>query len=85
MPFMPILHPHLCCRRCCRRYFYISTASCGNLSQERFTQDVAPQYVYSPRELSRWVRAMYEAMEPLEAMTNDELVRREDRPPAETT
>lgn len=35
-------------------------------NQERFTQDVAPQYVYSPRELSRWVRAMYEAMEPLE-------------------
>lgn len=45
------------------------------LNQQRFTQDVAPQYIYSPRELSRWVRAMYEAMEPLEAMTMEELVR----------
>lgn len=44
-------------------------------NQARFTQDVAPQYVYSPRELSRWVRAMYEAIEPLEAMTNEDLVR----------
>ena len=44
-------------------------------NQERFTPDVAPQYIYSPRELSRWVRALYEAMEPLEAMTADELVR----------
>lgn len=44
-------------------------------NQERFTPDIAPQYIYSPRELSRWVRAMYEAMEPLEAMTLEELVR----------
>jgi dynein heavy chain 1 len=44
-------------------------------NQAKFTPDVAPQYVYSPRELSRWVRAMYEAMQPLEAMTMDELVR----------
>lgn len=44
-------------------------------NQMKFTPDVAPQYVYSPRELSRWVRAMYEAMEPLEAMSMDELVR----------
>ena len=44
-------------------------------NQKRFTADVAPQYIYSPRELSRWVRAMYEAMEPLEAMTLEELVR----------
>lgn len=44
-------------------------------NQEKFTPDVAPQYIYSPRELSRWVRAMYEAMEPAEAMTMEELVR----------
>jgi dynein heavy chain 1 len=44
-------------------------------NQSRFTADIAPQYIYSPRELSRWVRAMYEAMEPLEAMTLEELVR----------
>jgi dynein heavy chain 1, cytosolic len=41
----------------------------------KFTPDLAPQYVYSPRELSRWVRALYEAMEPMEAMTMEELVR----------
>eukprot|EP01032_Pedospumella_encystans_P010301 gene10301-12053_t len=44
-------------------------------NQEKFTPDVAPQYIYSPRELSRWVRALYEAVEPLDAMTADELVR----------
>ena len=33
-------------------------------SQKRFTPDVQPHYIYSPRELSRWVRAMYEAMNP---------------------
>lgn len=45
------------------------------LNQTKFTADAAPQYIYSPRELSRWVRSLYEAMEPVEAMTNDELVR----------
>eukprot|EP01041_Mallomonas_annulata_P000303 gene303-544_t len=44
-------------------------------NQEKFTPDMAPQYIYSPRELSRWVRAMYEAMEPMEGMTAEELVR----------
>jgi dynein heavy chain 1 len=44
-------------------------------NQAQFLPDVAPQYIYSPRELSRWVRAMYEAMAPTEAMTMDELVR----------
>ena len=44
-------------------------------NQQKFTPDVAPQYIYSPRELSRWVRALYEAMEPLDAMTAEELVR----------
>jgi putative spermidine/putrescine transport system permease protein len=28
----------------------------------RFSPDAAPQYVYSPRELSRWVRALEEAL-----------------------
>ncbi len=31
-----------------------------SLNQERFTPDVCPQYIYSPRELSRWVRGLYE-------------------------
>jgi dynein heavy chain 1 len=44
-------------------------------NQEKFTSDIAPQYIYSPRELSRWVRAMYEAIEPMDAMTPTELVR----------
>jgi dynein heavy chain 1, cytosolic len=44
-------------------------------NQERFTPDVAPQYIYSPRELSRWVRSLYEAMEPQEAITVNEFVR----------
>lgn len=44
-------------------------------NQEKFTPDTAPQYIYSPRELSRWVRALYEAMEPLDAMNLEELIR----------
>eukprot|EP01039_Chlorochromonas_danica_P002781 gene2781-3035_t len=44
-------------------------------NKDRFSPDQAPQYIYSPRELSRWVRAMYEAMEPLDAMSPEELVR----------
>jgi len=28
--------------------------------QKRFTQSMQPQYFYSPRELSRWVRGIYE-------------------------
>eukprot|EP00808_Paulinella_micropora_P012801 g22584.t1 len=33
-------------------------------SQRRFTTDLQAHYVYSPRELTRWVRAMYEAIRP---------------------
>ncbi|OQR99244.1 dynein heavy chain, partial [Thraustotheca clavata] len=35
-------------------------------NQLRFTAEMQPHYIYSPRELSRWMRAMYEAIEPLE-------------------
>ncbi|XP_074602445.1 dynein heavy chain, cytoplasmic isoform X2 [Brevipalpus obovatus] len=45
------------------------------LSQERFTQDMQPHYVYSPRELTRWVRGIYEAIRPLETLTVEGLVR----------
>ena len=31
-------------------------------SAVKFTPDVQPHYIYSPRELSRWVRAMHEAI-----------------------
>ena len=44
-------------------------------NQTKFTSDIAPQYIYSPRELSRWIRALYEAMEPMEALSLEELVR----------
>jgi dynein heavy chain 1 len=50
-------------------------------SQTRFTPDQQSHYIYSPRELSRWVRAMYEAMKETGSesssgsMTIEELVR----------
>lgn len=44
-------------------------------SQKRFTPDVQSHYTYSPRELSRWTRAMYEAMMPVENMSAEDLVR----------
>lgn len=44
-------------------------------SQKRFTPDIQPHYVYSPRELTRWVRAIYEAIKPLETLSLEGLVR----------
>lgn len=44
-------------------------------SQERFTQDMQPHYVYSPRELTRWVRGICEAVRPLETLSVEGLVR----------
>ncbi|CAH0489695.1 unnamed protein product [Peronospora farinosa] len=35
-------------------------------NQKKYTAEMQPHYVYSPRELSRWMRALYEAIEPLE-------------------
>ncbi|TKA41939.1 Dynein heavy chain, cytoplasmic [Friedmanniomyces endolithicus] len=45
------------------------------LSQKRFTADIQPHYVYSPRELTRWVRAIYEAIRPLDTLSLEGLVR----------
>jgi len=45
------------------------------LSQKRFTPDIQPHYVYSPRELTRWVRAIYEAIRPLETLSLEGLIR----------
>lgn len=45
------------------------------MSQERFTQDMQPHYVYSPRELTRWVRGIYQAIKPLESLSVEGLVR----------
>ncbi|OAG20310.1 hypothetical protein CC77DRAFT_1020822 [Alternaria alternata] len=44
-------------------------------SQKRFTPDIQPHYVYSPRELTRWVRGIYEALRPLESLPIEGLVR----------
>ena len=43
--------------------------------QERFTHDMQPHYIYSPREMSRWVRGICEALRPLESLPVEGLVR----------
>ncbi|CAF4132742.1 unnamed protein product, partial [Rotaria sp. Silwood2] len=45
------------------------------LSQERFTVDMQPHYIYSPREMTRWVRGIFEAIRPLENLPVEGLVR----------
>jgi dynein heavy chain 1, cytosolic len=44
-------------------------------SQAKFTAKIQPHYVYSPRELTRWVRGVYEAIKPFENLSVEELVR----------
>ncbi|KAL9108457.1 MAG: hypothetical protein Q9227_006791 [Pyrenula ochraceoflavens] len=44
-------------------------------SQNRFTPKIQPHYVYSPRELTRWVRGIYEAIRPLENLPIEGLIR----------
>jgi dynein heavy chain 1 len=45
-------------------------------NQGRFTADMHPHYIYSPRELSKWTRALYEGLVPLEgAASLEDLVR----------
>jgi dynein heavy chain 1 len=44
-------------------------------SQARFTPKIQPHYVYSPRELTRWVRGIYEAIVPLETLSLEGLIR----------
>ena len=44
-------------------------------SQARFTPDIQAHYIYSPRELTRWVRGIYEALKPLDSLSNEGLVR----------
>jgi dynein heavy chain 1 len=45
------------------------------MSQERFTVDQQQHYIYSPREMTRWVRGICEAIRPLERMSVEDLVR----------
>jgi dynein heavy chain 1 len=44
-------------------------------SQDKFTQDMQPHYVYSPREMTRWVRGICEAIRPLDHLNVEGLVR----------
>jgi dynein heavy chain 1 len=44
-------------------------------SRLRFTADMQPHYIYSPRELTRWVRALREGLEGHDAITELELAR----------
>ena len=46
-----------------------------HLLQERFTQDTQPHYIYSPREMTRWVRGIFEALRPLETLPVEGLIR----------
>lgn len=34
-----------------------------------------PHYIYSPREMTRWVRGIYEALKPVESLPVEGLVR----------
>ncbi|KXS20765.1 hypothetical protein M427DRAFT_130976 [Gonapodya prolifera JEL478] len=44
-------------------------------SQKHFTPDIQAHYIYSPRELTRWIRGIYEALKPLESASVEGLVR----------
>ncbi|ORY33069.1 putative motor [Naematelia encephala] len=44
-------------------------------SQQRFTADSQAHYIYSPRELTRWCRGVYEALRPLDTLSPEGLVR----------
>lgn len=37
-------------------------------SQDTFTAEIQPHYIYSPRELTRWKYAIFEALEPIETI-----------------
>lgn len=44
-------------------------------NKKRFSADTAPHYVYSPRELSRWMRALFESLEQTDDTSVDQLIR----------
>lgn len=44
-------------------------------SQDHFTTEKQAHYIYSPRELTRWSRGIYEAIKPLETLSLEGLVR----------
>merc|ERR1719498_1796161 len=44
-------------------------------NSKKFTTDMQPHYLYSPRELTRWKIAMHEAMKDYDGMTETNLIR----------
>jgi dynein heavy chain 1 len=44
-------------------------------NRKHFTADQQPHYVYSPRELSRWTRALFKAVQSADGMRLEDLVR----------
>ncbi|KAI0984717.1 hypothetical protein GJ496_002628 [Pomphorhynchus laevis] len=44
-------------------------------TQEHFTVDMQPHYIYSPRELTRWVRGIKEAVRGKESLNIEDLIR----------
>ncbi|KAJ3049329.1 hypothetical protein HK097_009672, partial [Rhizophlyctis rosea] len=44
-------------------------------SQKRFTPDQQAHYIYSPRELTRWVRGIFEAIKPVDSLSVGRLIR----------
>lgn len=44
-------------------------------SQQHFTPEVRSHYIYSPRELTRWCRGIYEAIVELETLSAEGLIR----------
>jgi dynein heavy chain 1 len=44
-------------------------------TQERFTADMQPFYIYSPREMTRWIKGIKSCIWNLEAITGEDVVR----------
>lgn len=44
-------------------------------SQQRFTPDIQAHYIYSPRELTRWIRGIYEAIKAFDDLSVEGLIR----------
>jgi len=53
----------------------VSASLIFGIVQNKFTQDMQPHYIYSPREMTRWVRGICEALRPLETLPVEGLVR----------
>ncbi|KAJ3265095.1 hypothetical protein HDU77_006529 [Chytriomyces hyalinus] len=45
------------------------------MSQKRFTADIQAHYIYSPRELTRWIRGIFKALKQSDGPTVEDLLR----------